>query len=221
MYRILIIEDDLIIRNELKLVLEQNGYIVETLECFHDVIPFVFHTNPQLILLDLNLPVHDGFYICNEIRKESNIPIVVVTSRNSEMDEVMSMNLGADHFITKPYNVQILLAKISAILGRVYNVQTSRVLYFEGLSLDMGKGIAIYQGKSTELTKNELLILKLLLENKTAIVSRDKMMNALWQTNSFIDDNTLTVNVNRLRNKLMGIDAVRMIKTHRGLGYSL
>jgi DNA-binding response OmpR family regulator len=137
------------------------------------------------------------------------------------MDELMSMNLGADHFVTKPYNTSILMAKIAALLDRAYGATDSRVLRFGDLSLDLGRGTATHQGESTELTKNEMRILQLLMENRGRIAGRDEIMNALWQTDAFVDDNTLTVNINRLRRKLATIGAEGLIKTRRGQGYLL
>ncbi|MDR1773468.1 MAG: response regulator transcription factor [Clostridioides sp.] len=221
MYKILIIEDNQVIREELKFMLEKNGYSVDTTDDFSDVASFAIKSNPHLILLDLNLPVYDGYYVCREIRKKSTVPIIVVTSRDSEIDELMSLNLGADFFVKKPYNIQILLAKISSLLARVYDVNNTRLLSYGGISLDVGKSIAYYGDENIELTKNELRILEILIENQGEIVPRDEIMNALWQSDLFIDDNTLTVNITRLRKKLSEIGCEDIIKTRRGLGYSL
>ncbi|MDR2131827.1 MAG: response regulator transcription factor, partial [Clostridiales Family XIII bacterium] len=176
---------------------------------------------PHLILLDLNLPIHDGHYLCRELRKRSKIPIIVVTSSDSEMDELMSLNLGADQFVTKPYNTRILLAKISALLSRAYDMGASGPLRHGELTLDVGRGTLFYRGNGAELTRNELRILQLLMENQGKIVSRDDIMNALWQSDAFVDDNTLTVNINRLRRKLEAAGAKDLLKTRRGQGYSL
>jgi DNA-binding response OmpR family regulator len=218
---ILIIEDDRTIRLELKALLERYGYAVITTDDFRDVVGLALEQHPHLILLDINLPLYDGFHICRELRKRSNIPIIVVTSRNSETDELMSLHLGADHFVTKPYNTEILLAKIAALLGRAFGAKGAQPVRFGDLILDAGKSEATYDGQSVELTKNELRILTLLVERQGDVVSREEMMDALWQTDSFIDDNTLTVNVNRLRKKLGGIGAEDLLKTKRGQGYSL
>ncbi len=218
--KILIIEDDPVIRTELTILLKKYGYQVTVADDFINIIPFALDEKPNLILLDINLPVYDGFHICREIRKNTKIPIIVVTSRDSDMDELMSMNLGSDDFITKPYNTQILLARIAAVLGRAYN-SNENSLTFGSITLDIAKGAVTNGEKSVELTKNELRILSLLMQNKQAITSRDDMMNALWQTDEFVDDNTLTVNINRLRIKLTDIAADGFIKTKRGQGYSL
>jgi DNA-binding response OmpR family regulator len=219
--RILVIEDNETIRQEIKTLLEAYQYEVITTDDFAHVVDFILEQNPELVLLDLTLPFFDGYHVCRELRKTSRIPIIVVTSRDSEMDELMSMQLGADHFVTKPYNTGILMAKIAALLDRAYGAPDSRVLRFGDLSLDLGRGTATYQDQSTELTKNEMRILQLLIENKGRITSRNEIMDALWQTDAFVDDNTLTVNINRLRKRLAMIGADDFIKTRRGQGYLL
>lgn len=219
--KILVIEDDAVIRAELKILLEKYGYSAITTEDFGNAADFIAEVNPHLVLLDINLPVYDGYYICKEIRKTSKVPVIVVTSRDSDMDELMSMNLGADDFITKPYNTQILLARISAILNRTYNTDKANIIKFAGLTLDTGKSVVTFNGNAAELTKNELRILAMLIKNKGKITSRDDIMNELWQSNEFVDDNTLTVNVNRLRKKLDETGAAGLLKTRRGQGYSL
>ena len=221
MMKILIIEDDETIRRELKNLLEKYGYGVTAADDFQDVVAFTLSENPHLVLLDINLPVFDGYYVCRELRKVTKVPIVVVTSRDSEIDELMSMNLGADDFITKPYNTQILLARISALLGRAYDADSSVTLSFEDMTLDIGKSVISGPSGETSLTKNELGIMRLLIKNKDTITSRDEMMNELWQSNEFVDDNTLTVNINRLRKKLSEIGLSDALKTKRGQGYSL
>ena len=171
-------------------------------------------------LLDINLPVFDGYYICKEVRKSSDVPIIVVTSRDSELDELMSMNLGADDFITKPYNTQILLARISSILKRTYgSLSASETLCYKGLTLNLSNGSITYEQKTMELTKNELKILGCLIKNQGQIVSRDVLMEHLWKSDLFVDDNTLSVNVTRLRKKLEEIGLKDAIETRRGLGY--
>jgi len=220
MYKILIIEDDMVIRTELKILLEKYGYKTSVTEDFRNVVEFVYNDKPQLVLLDINLPVYDGYHICREIRKQSKVPIIVVTSRDSDMDELMSMNLGADDFITKPYNTQILLARISAILGRTYDDKKTEFVCGD-IVIDIGKSTVKYKANIIELTKNELKILALLIQNKNTITSRDEIMNELWQSDEFVDDNTLTVNINRLRKKLDEIGAVNLLQTKRGQGYLL
>jgi DNA-binding response OmpR family regulator len=221
MYKILIVEDDKTIQQQLKKLLEKYRYEVVTTNDFSDVVGLALKLKPHLIILDLNLPYFDGHHICHEIRKASRVPIVVVTSRNSEMDELMSLNLGADQFITKPYNTQILIAKVEALLKRTYQPGTGSMISFNDLALDQAKGQAIYNSKQVELTRNEARILQLLISNEGRIISRDDIMDALWQADTFVDDNTLTVNVNRLRKKLAVIGAKKLLKTRRGQGYSL
>ena len=194
MQKIIIVEDTEKIRNELKEFLSKYGYDVKVPEDFN--------------------------YICREIRSKSDVPIIIVTSRDSEMDELMSMNLGADDFITKPYNTQILLARISSILRRVNN-STSQLLTHNGLNLNLSSGSISYNNNISELTKNELKILNYLILNKEKIVSRDELMEYLWSSEAYVDDNTLSVNVTRLRKKLEEIGLKNVIETRRGLGYIL
>jgi len=221
MYKILIVEDDIIIRTELKTLLEKYGYEPVIITEFENTVDLVINDKPHLVLLDINLPIYDGYHICREVRKQSKVPIIVVTSRDSDMDELMSMNLGADDFITKPYNTQILLARIATILGRAYDTEKGMALVCGNIILDIGKSLVANGAKGAELTKNELKILALLIQNKNRITPRDEIMNELWQSNEFVDDNTLTVNINRLRKKLDEIGAVNFLQTKRGQGYTL
>ena len=208
--KIFIIEDEEKIREELTKFLERYGYFVESSDDFENIVDISLSCNPNMILLDINLPYYDGYYICREIRKKSQVPIIVVTSRQSEMDELMSMNLGADDFVTKPYNTQILLARIASIMKRTYSGIEGETEIFNcrGLKYNMS-------------TSDESKILNILIRNQGKIVSRDNIIKALWQSNEFIDDNTLTVNVNRLRRKIEGIGAEGYLQTKRGQGYIL
>ncbi|WP_419726768.1 response regulator transcription factor [Terrisporobacter petrolearius] len=217
--KIVIVEDNEKIRNELSNFLNKYGYETVVIKDFKDIVEDILDLDAHLILLDINLPVFDGYYICRELRAKSNIPIIVVTSRDSEVDELMSMNLGADDFITKPYNTQILLARITSLLKRSYKQENNECLCHKGITLNLGKSVVSCEGKEIELSKNELKILHILIKNKDIILSRDDIMNSLWQTNEFIDDNTLTVNVNRLRKKLESIGVNDYIVTKRGQGY--
>ncbi|MEG0470026.1 MAG: response regulator transcription factor, partial [Longicatena sp.] len=201
MYRIMVIEDNDKIRNELSDFLGKNGYQALAPIDFEHILDVVKEEKPDLILLDLNLPVVDGHFICREIRKDSNLPIIVVTSRDSEMDELISMNLGADDFVTKPYNLQILLARISRVLQRAYEHSSGNVLSIHDIQLDISKSTLSYRDKLADLTKNELRIMHCLFENKNKIVSRNELMQHMWDCDLFVDDNTLTVNINRLRKK--------------------
>ncbi|MCD5322230.1 MULTISPECIES: response regulator transcription factor [Pontibacillus] len=220
-YHILIIEDEVRIREELQEYVGNMGYRVDAVTDFQRVLPSVQEANPDLILLDINLPYIDGYTLSREIRKQSNVPIIIVTSRDNEMDELMSMNLGADDFVTKPYNLQILMARIEAVLKRAYANQSSHTLQNEGMELDVAKGIIRYQGLEQILTKNELQILHYMMENKGTIVSREQLMEYLWSSEIFVDDNTLSVNMTRLRKKIEQIGMRNPIETRRGLGYVL
>lgn len=219
--KLFIIEDDIVLRTELISLLESYNYSCETSDNFKNIISEAVDSNADLILLDINLPYYDGYHVCREIRKISDVPIMVVTSRNNDMDELMSMNLGADDFITKPYNIQILLARIAAILKRSNQKNYSSEVEYKGLTLSMAKSTVYYESKEAELTKNELRILSVLMQNANSIISRDDLMDELWQSDEFVDDNTLTVNVNRLRKKLEEIGAADFIKTKRGQGYMI
>ncbi|WP_300902979.1 response regulator transcription factor [uncultured Clostridium sp.] len=220
MSKIFIVEDEKTIRDELNIFLSRYGYEIEAPDSFENIIENLKESSSDLILLDINLPIFDGYYICREVRKFSEVPIIVVTSRDSDIDELMSMNLGADDFITKPYNTQILLARIESILKRVNrNLKTSDVLEYNDMKVNLSNGTINYNNETIEITKNELKILSYLIKNKGKIVSREKLMNYLWDCEMFIDDNTLSVNVTRIRKKLEEIGLKNIIETRRGLGY--
>ena len=220
MEKIIIIEDDEIIREELENFLSKYGYKIVSPTSFDNVVQFILNENANLVLLDINLPIFDGYYICREVRKKSDIPIIIVTSRDSDMDELMSMNLGADDFVTKPYNTQILLARIAALLKRSgSNTATSSILTYKDFQLNLSNATIIYNEKEIELTKNEVKILSYLINHKGEIVSRELLMEYLWSTEYFVDDSTLTVNITRLRKKLEEIGIENVIETRRGLGY--
>lgn len=221
MSKIIIIEDAQTIREELKTFLTRYDYEVLAPANFENIIDYTLKEDPDLLLLDINLPIFDGYHICREIRKSSDMPIIVVTSRDSEMDELMSMNLGADDFITKPYNTQILLARIASILRRVHGSNTQDTISYNDLKLNLANGSITYKGKTTELTKNELKILSCLIKNKGKIVSRDDLMDFMWNSDIFVDDNNLSVNVTRLRKKLEEVGMKENIETRRRLGYIL
>ena len=222
MQKILIVEDDEKLRNELEIFLTNNGYQTESIKRFDNTINEILNINPDLVLLDINLPNADGEYICREIRKKSNMPIIIVTSRDNEIDELLSINYGADHYITKPFNIQILLAKIASLLRRT-NMQgeNAEKIDAKDFILNTAKSRIEKNDKSIELTKNEYKILKFLLQNREKIVSREDIMECLWDSESFIDDNTLTVNITRLRNKLEEIGIKELLQTKRGQGYIL
>ena len=217
MSKILIVEDDEKLRNELKIFLNNNGFETWCLEQFENPIENILKENGDLILLDINLPNSDGEYICKEIRKVSNVPIIMVTSRDNEIDELISLNNGADQYITKPYNIRILLAKVSGLLKRSQSMELCQnKINYNGLILDISKSII-----EKENEKIELKIFHFLLLNKDKIISRDELMDYLWESESFIDDNTLSVNIKRLRNKLEELGMKDCIETKRGQGYIL
>ena len=222
MYKIMIIEDDAVIAQQIKKYLQTWDYDVECACCFNHIMDDFSQMNPDLILLDLTLPYKNGFYWCNKIRKISKIPIMFISSATDNMNIVMAMNAGADDFISKPFDLNVLLAKIQALLRRSYDF-TSQMNYLEykGVRLNLGNSVVSYDGKSVELTKNESKILKILLEYKDEIVERDTLMEYLWQTDCYVDDNTLSVNVNRLRKTLEKIGIHDLIKTKKGIGYIL
>lgn len=218
MSKILIVEDDVSLRNELELFLKNNGYEVEVLESFDDSLNTILSIACDLILMDINIPGLNGEYLCREIRKSSNVAIIMVTSRNSELDELMSMSYGADDYITKPYNPQILLVRIEAVLKRVNNANTNIISYKE-IKLNLSKSVIEANNQEVELSKNESKILYYLLKNKGNIIAREEIMDFLWGSDEFVDDNTLTVNINRLRRKLQDIGYDDVIETRRGQGY--
>lgn len=220
MEKIIIVEDDKIIREELQSFLSKYGYEVVAPSEFENIVEFILNENANLVLLDINLPVFDGYYICREVRKKSEVPIIVVTSRDSDMDELMSINLGADDFVTKPYNTQILLARIGALLKRSGSSTVStNILTYKDFQLNLSNATVLYNGKEIDLTKNEVKILSYLINYKGEIVSRELLMEYLWTSEFFVDDSTLTVNITRLRKKLEEIGIENVIETRRGLGY--
>ncbi|WP_294374374.1 response regulator transcription factor [uncultured Clostridium sp.] len=222
MSRIMIIEDNENLKKELIEFLVRYGYEAYGMDDYKNAIEIVLKDEPDLILLDVNLPYYDGYFICREIRKKnSSIPIIIVTSRDSDMDEIMSMNLGADDFVSKPYNTQVLLARIGSLLRRSGAGKVQDILEHKGLKLNMNKGEVTYAEKSTDLSKNEFKILSCLMKNKENIVSREDLMDYLWNSDLFIDDNTLSVNVTRLRKKLDDLGFKNGIETKRGIGYIL
>lgn len=222
MYKILIVEDDEKLRNELEKFLNKNGYQAKTLNVFDDTINSILKSESDLILLDINLPDIDGEFICKEIRKTSDIPIIMITSRDNEIDELLSINYGADHYVTKPFNLQILLAKISSLLRRSNKLETKQSkIDCKQFILNISKSNIEKDGIILELTKNELKILHYLVIKRGQIISREEIMQYLWDSESFIDDNTLTVNITRLRNKLEELHLKELIETKRGQGYIL
>lgn len=220
MHKIMIIEDDKIIGETIEKYLMNWGFRVKIAENFNKITEEFIHYDPQLVLLDIGLPFFNGFYWCTEIRKISKVPIIFISSGDTSMNIVMAMNMGGDDFISKPFDLSVLVAKVQALLRRTYDFQgQTNLLEHKGAILNMGEGTLVYEDHRLDLTKNDLKILQLLLENKGKTVGRDVLMKRLWDSDCFIDDNTLTVNVTRLRKKLEELGLMGFIKTKKGSGY--
>ena len=222
MKRILIVEDDEKLRCELETFLNKNGFVATSLNKFDNAVEDILNEKADLLLLDINLPYTDGEFICKEIRKTSNVPIIMVTSRDSEMDELLSLNYGADQYVTKPYNIQILLAKIVGLLKRNKNAGNNPDKIDCGeFVLNTAGRIIEKEDNKVELTKNEYKILEYLVIHRQQVISRDEIMDYLWESEEFVDDNTLNVNIKRLRTKLEELGLIDQIETRRGQGYLL
>jgi DNA-binding response OmpR family regulator len=219
MKKIMIVEDDAIISEELYNLLSNSEYEAKILEDFQNSKKEILNYNPDLLLLDINIPYINGEMLLKEIRKESNMPVIMVTSRNSETDEVLSMSYGADDYITKPYNPTILLLRISAIFKRIENKDNN--LKYKDLTINLSKGILQKENQELQLTKNEMIIFQYLLNHIGNIVTRDELMTDLWNNEEYINDNALTVNISRLRSKLTEFGYVDAIETRKGQGYIL
>ena len=220
MYKILIVEDDETIAGGLKTHLEKWNYQTECMTDFKDVMGKFVDFDPQLVLLDIVLPFFNGFHWCQEIRKISKVPIIFLSSVNDNMNIVMAMNMGGDEFIEKPFDLNVVTAKVQAVLRRTYEFRgTADIMEWNGAILNLADATVLYQDQKQELTKNEFKILQMLLENTGKIVSRESIMTRLWDSNEFIDDNTLTVNVARLRKKMEQIGLGGKIITKKGIGY--
>ncbi len=220
MYKILIVEDDEIIAKSIEKEIINWGFTSRRITYFQDIIPQFVEFNPQLVLLDITLPFFNGYHWCTEIRKLSKVPIVFISSASDNLNIVMAMNMGGDDFIAKPFDLHVLIAKIQAILRRTYDFSNqSNLLEHNGAILNINDNSISYKDNKIELTKNEYKILQTLLENKGKTVSRDNLMIKLWETDNYVEENTLNVNVTRLRRKLEGIGLKNFIKTKKGLGY--
>lgn len=220
MYKIMIVEDDSVIANQMSKFLYTWDYHVEIATDLRNVMNDFSNIRPDLVFMDITLPYKNGYYWCEEIRKVSKVPIIFISSASDNMNIVMAMNAGADDYIAKPFDLQVLVAKLQALLRRTYDFANQmNSLEYEGVRLNIGNNVVIYEDKSVELTKNEGKILKILLEHKGEIVERDTLMEYLWQTDCYVDDNTLSVNVNRLRKTLEEIGICDFIKTKKGIGY--
>ncbi len=221
MQKIMIVEDDQAIREELALLLENEGYAPIVGEDFSTILEQAGRECPDLVLLDVGLPGRDGFSLCANLRKSVKAPVIFVTSRSSSLDEVRALSLGGDDYITKPYSIPVLLARIKAVLRRSGATDGTDVLEAAGLCLSLTKGTVSVSGQTAELTRNELQILTCLMAHAGQIVSRADLIETLWDNQIYIDDNTLSVNMTRLRTKLAEIGLPDAIKTRRGMGYQL
>lgn len=220
--KIMIVEDDEIIKSSLKTELEKWGYEVYCLENLDNVVAEFQSEKPQLVLLDIVLPFFNGYYWCQEIRKISKVPIIFISSKNENMDIVMAMQFGGDDYITKPINLDVTIAKIQAMLRRSYNfVNDIDYLSFGKIQLILSEAKVDFSGMNVDLTKTEMMILESLFKEQGGVVSREKIMDRCWQGDSFIDDNTLAVNVTRLRKKLSSIGLDGLVMTKKGYGYYL
>ena len=220
MYNILIVEDDRTIAGAMKKHIDAWGFNARCAEDFRNIMEEFADFNPQLVLMDISLPFFNGYHWCTEIRRVSKVPIVFISSASDNMNIVMAMNMGGDDFIAKPFDLNVLTAKVQAILRRTYDFagQTG-IIEHRGAVLNTQDTCMIYEGQTIELSKNEYRILLTLMENKGEVVSREKLMERLWATDSFIDENTLTVNVTRLRKKLEAAGLEDFITTRKGMGY--
>jgi len=221
MFKIMIVEDDARIKEILLENIVRWGFDGRATENFNDVFVEFSKYSPHLILMDINLPFFDGFYWCGKIREISKVPIIFVSSRNNNMDVIMAINMGGDDFIQKPFSLEILMAKINALIRRTYsyaNAQTN-VLEYKNIVLNMKDNSVFFKERRVELSRNEFSILYLLMKNNGNLISREKIMRSLWEDESFVDDNTLTVNINRLRKKLENIELEDLIKTKKRQGY--
>ncbi|ASK17174.1 MULTISPECIES: response regulator transcription factor [Bacillus] len=219
--KVLLVEDEPTIRETVADELEKWGFKVWTSTNFEHILNDFLAQSPQLVLLDINLPYFDGFYWCRKIREVSKVPIIFLSSRDNPMDMVMAMNMGGDDFMQKPFYTDVLVAKIQALMRRTYSyTQTeTNVVEYEGVLLNLQSGEVTYHNQILELTKNEFKILQILMQNIGSIVSRDNIMRKLWENESFVDDNTLTVNVARVRKKLAELGKEEFIHTKKGQGY--
>ncbi len=220
MYKIFIVEDDEMIAAGLKRHLENWGYAVECAQDLGNVMLEFVRAAPQLVLMDIKLPFYNGYHWCSEIRKISKVPVIFLSSAADNMNIVMAVNMGGDDFIAKPFDLDVLTVKIQAMLRRSYDfVSQSVVLEHRGAMLNLTEAVLVYGSEKLELTKNELRILQVLMENKEKVVARDTLMTKLWESDSYVDENTLSVNVNRLRKKLESAGLSDFIQTKKGIGY--
>ncbi|MBS4534763.1 response regulator transcription factor [Clostridium sp. D2Q-14] len=220
MYKIMIVEDDMVIAKAITKHLIKWNYEVRYIKDFRNIIKEFIEFNPQLVLLDISLPFYNGYHWCSEIRKLSKVPIIFISSTSDNMNMVMAMDIGGDDFIVKPFDLSVLIAKINALMRRTYSFQRQvEFLEHSGVILNLNNTSVTYKDKKLELTKNDFKIMQVLMENQGGVVSRNLLISRLWESDNFIDDNTLTVNITRLRKKLETINVYDFIKTKKGLGY--
>lgn len=220
MYKLYIVEDDEVIAKSIKNHFTKWGYQVETCSDFQNVLSQFIEFDPQLILLDISLPFYNGYYWCTEIRKISKVPILFVSSTSENMNIVMAMNMGGDDFISKPFDINVLSAKVQAILRRSYDFSGSTsILEHKSVFLNLNDSTLSYKDQKIDLTKNEFKIMQMLFEQNGKIISREALMTRLWENDSYVDENTLSVNINRLRKKCELIGLNEFIVTKKGLGY--
>lgn len=221
MYKILIIEDDSAFCINMIKNLSRWNFETYKIDDFENVLVEYLNIKPHLILMDVNLPYFDGFFWCKQIRDIAKTPIIFLSSRDSSMDIIMAVNQGADDYITKPFKFELLVAKIQALLRRTYDYQNDarETIEYKGVILDINSGTLSHEDKKVELTKNEQKIIRLLMKNKTKVISRQKLMKELWDDDYFVNENTLTVNINRIRNKIDNIGIEHFITTKKGDGY--
>lgn len=219
--KVMIVEDEPTIRDMLGESIRKWGYETVIFDDFGKVLEVFLKENPHLVLMDINLPIFDGFYWCNKIRNVSKVPIIFISSRNTPMDMVMSMNMGGDDFIQKPFFEEVLIAKIKALLRRTYSYTEtiSTIIEHDGIMLNLNNGDVFYKDQKAEFTRNEFKILNILMQNKGSIISREKIMRSLWEDESFVDNNTLTVNITRIRKKLADLGKDNYIATMKGERY--
>ena len=222
MYKILIVEDDKTIANAVKKHIETWGYQAYATQNFQNVMEDFAREHPQLVILDITLPFYNGYHWCSEIRKVSKVPILFLSSAADNMNIIMAMQMGGDDFVAKPFDLTVLTAKIQALLRRSYDFAgQTRIMEHCGVILNLADATLLYEGETLELSKNEYRIILTLLERTGSVVSRETLMEKLWATDSFVDENTLTVNVARLRKRLAGIGLSDFIETRKGLGYMI
>lgn len=222
MYKILIVEDDITIASAISGHLDKWGYQTKYTEDFQNIISQFTDFKPDLVLMDITLPYYNGFHWCSEIRKISNTPIIFISSISDNMNIVMAMNMGGDEYIEKPFDINVLTAKIQALLRRIYSIpQQKNVLTYRGLELNLNNTELSCNGEVISLSKNEYVILQFLMERNGTVVSREDLMERLWGNDEFVDDNTLTVNVTRVRKKLESLGCPDYLKTKKGIGYIL